>query len=95
MPRKPPRKRKGPHNPIDDGYLLELWDWTYGLPGNPRSSKKNPIKKKFARLAKANYYQKGIGPGEQANIDDESIVRHLNRLLRERERQRRLGNPDK
>jgi hypothetical protein len=51
--------------------LLELWDYTYGQ-GNPGPGDKL----KFALLAQKNYYP--------ARVELESIVRHLNRLLRAR-----------
>jgi hypothetical protein len=77
MPRIPPRKRKGPHNPADDRLLLELW--MACRIGNP-----NLTKEEFARIAQKNYYLKGVRPEMQVLVQPRSIVRHLNRLLSQR-----------
>jgi hypothetical protein len=74
VPRTPPRKRKGPHNPEDDGLLLQLWKAV-------RLNRPDITKEEFARIAKPNYYQKSAKPGNAPNISTRSIVRHLNRLL--------------
>ena len=73
MARIPPRKQKGPHNPVDDQYLLELWKAL-------KLENPNITKEEFGHIAQKNYYQKGSGPGP-ASISPRSIVRHLNRLL--------------
>jgi hypothetical protein len=77
MPRIPPRKPKGPHNPEDDKYLVQLWKAL-------RLERPDLTKEEFARIAKPNYYQKNAKPGEPPNISTRSIVRHLNRLLARR-----------
>jgi hypothetical protein len=74
MPRVPPRKQKGPHNPVDDRLLLELWIAC-------RIERPTLTKEEFARIAQKNYYQKGLSPEKAATIETRSIVRHLNRLL--------------
>ena len=74
MPRIPPRKRKGPHYPVDSQLLLDLWKAL-------RLNRPDLTKEEFARIAKPNYYQKNAKLGEPPNISDRSIVRHLNRLL--------------
>lgn len=73
---RPPRKRKGPHNPVDDRLLVQLF----------KALKiENPhlTKREFATIAMKNYYpgKKVTDPETPANITRDGIVRHLNRLL--------------
>jgi hypothetical protein len=69
--RKPPRKRKGSHNPVDDRLLVQLYK---------ALRIKNPhlTKRAFAAIAQKNYYP--------ASIAQNSIIRHLNRLLEKRDK---------
>lgn len=67
----PPRKRKGPHDPIGDRLLLELW--TFGSNGMN--------KRDFARVALKNHAIKINGKIRPLNVAVDSLVRRLNRVI--------------
>ena len=72
-PAPPPRKRKGPHDPEGDRYLLQLWNTT--------SSGKT--KRAFAQMALKNHAVKiGGKVRRQDKMEVDSMVRRLNRILK-------------
>jgi hypothetical protein len=85
----PPRKRKGPHDPETDKYLVQLW-----MTGSWQS------KHEFARQALKNHSVKirkavvGKVVGKNSDQDEKevkSLIRRLNRALQRRSALRQIG----
>ncbi len=80
--RPPPRKRKGPHDPEGDRYLLQLWN----------TASNGKTKRAFAQMALKNHAVKMGGKvRRQDKIQVDSMVRRLNRILERAAEVRQLG----
>ena len=80
--RPPPRKRKGPHDPEGDRFLLQLWN----------TASKGKGKRSFAQMALKNHAVKmGGNVRRQDKIQVDSMVRRLNRIIRRAAKVRQLG----
>ncbi|MGY2906547.1 hypothetical protein [Bradyrhizobium sp. URHC0002] len=80
--RPPPQKRRGPHDPEGDRYLLQLWN----------TARNGKTKRAFAKMALKNHAVKIGGKiRRQDKIQVDSMVRRLNRIIERAAKVRQLG----
>jgi hypothetical protein len=78
--RAPPRKRKGGHDPEADRLLVMSWKTSNGL-----------SKQKWAEMALKNHAVKSKGKVRGQRISPRSLIRRLDRLLKQQAELRQMG----